>query len=151
MPSHDPVDVYSVVETIDDEEVPNDSDETPKLGMVESHKDGFDDSPRDKDGIDEEEAGDNPDSDLGNSDVLGMQCFCSVVSKMVSGMLRNQFRKQSCKNAASPKHLNYRGLILIWVKQQNIFGLPHPIVVSHLKKLFEKCSKKPHYVLKLHP
>ena len=27
-------------------------------------------------------------------------------------MLRNQFRKQHCKNTASPKHLNYRGLIL---------------------------------------
>ena len=44
--------------------------------------------------------------DLGNSDVWGMQCFCNVVSKLVS-----EHAQQHCKNTASPKHLNYRGLI----------------------------------------
>ena len=34
----------------------------------------------------------------------------AAVTNTLLGMLRNQFRKQHCKNTASPKHLNYRGL-----------------------------------------
>ena len=41
--------------------------------------------------------------DLGNSDVWGMQCFCSVVSKMVS----------EHDHWASPKTLNYQDLIVV--------------------------------------
>ena len=45
-----------------------------------------------------------------DEDVWGMQCFCSVVSKMASEHAQ-QFRKQHCNYTASPKHLNYRGLV----------------------------------------
>ena len=41
--------------------------------------------------------------EVSNSDVWGMQCFCSVVSRI--------FRKQHCKNTESPKNLNYQPLL----------------------------------------
>ena len=43
--------------------------------------------------------------EVSNSDVWGMQCFCSVVSRI--------FRKQHCKNTESPKNLNYQPLLAI--------------------------------------
>ena len=48
---------------------------------------------------------------VGNSDVWGMQCFCSVVSKMVSEPDRWACSETSLEsNTASPKHLNYQPL-----------------------------------------
>ena len=39
------------------------------------------------------------------------------------GMLRNQFRKQHCKNTALPEHLNYRGLLQITTTNLIVFNL----------------------------
>ena len=45
--------------------------------------------------------------DLGNSDVWAMQCFCSVVSKMVS-----EHDRRACpETSLESKHLNYQGLM----------------------------------------
>ena len=44
----------------------------------------------------------------------------------LSGMLRNQFRKQHCKNTALPKHLNY------WVLARP------PLLLNSLLKLESK-------------
>ena len=38
-------------------------------------------------------------------------------------MLRNQFRKQHCKNTALPEHLNYRGLLRITTTNLIVFNL----------------------------